>query len=48
MIKNIIILFLVVFVFTQTDLTGSDMIAYAQSSIDKLQELLYYVEESVN
>ena len=47
MVKNVIILFLLVFVFTQTDLTGEDMLEFAQSTVDKMQELIYYMKEKV-
>jgi len=47
MIKNIIIVFLLVFVITQTDVTFTQVVNYAQSTVDKVQELIYYVRENV-
>jgi len=47
MIKNIIIVALVIFVYQQTSMTGEDIFAFLQSTLDKLQELLYIMKEKV-
>ena len=47
MIRNIIIIALVVFIITKTDISTADVIDVAQSTLDKLQELLYIMRENV-
>ena len=47
MIRNLVIIALVVFIFTKTDVSGADIINVAQSTLDKLQELLYIMKEKV-
>ena len=47
MIRNIIIIALVVFIITKTDIGFADVINMAQSTLDKLQELLYIMKEKV-
>lgn len=45
MIKNIIILALLVVVFT--GMTGEQALQYVQLALDKTQEMVYYIRESV-
>ena len=47
MIKNIIIIALVIFAYQQSSLSGEQMVEFAQSMLDKLQELLYIMKEKV-
>jgi len=47
MIKNIIIVALVIFVFTQTDVTVDQVFDAVQSGLDKMKELLYIMKEKV-
>ena len=47
MIKNIIIVALVIFVYQQTSMTGEDIVVFLQSTLDKMQELLYIMKEKV-
>ena len=47
MIKNIIIVALVIIVYKETSLSGEDMFAFLQGTLDKLQELLYIMKEKV-
>jgi len=47
MIKNIIIITLVIFVFTRMDVSMADVLNAMQSGLDKVQELLYIMKEKV-
>jgi len=47
MIKNIIIIALVIFVFTKMDVSTEQVVDTMQSGLDKLQELLYIMKEKV-
>jgi hypothetical protein len=47
MIKNIIIIALVIFVFTKMDVSTEQVVDAMQSGLDKLQELLYIMKEKV-
>jgi len=45
MIKNIIIVALLVVIFT--GITSDEALNYVQLALDKSQEVLYYIQESV-
>jgi uncharacterized protein YoxC len=47
MIKNIIIIALVIYVITKLGMSMEDILNYLQSTLDKLQELLYYMKERI-
>ena len=47
MIKNIIIIALVITVITKLGMSMEDILNYLQSTLDKLQELLYYMKGTV-
>jgi hypothetical protein len=46
MIKNIIIVALLVVIFT--GISSQEALNYVQLALDKSQEVLYYIKESVN